>query len=113
MANVEDDRLNWIVRLLAANLIVLIILGVGLIFALLPKVERAVQVSERVEGRFQEFADKVQPVLESGAGKAVETIRKMDADRMSETATESTNSVMEAAAEKAKKLLKRGGSDQD
>jgi len=79
----------------------------AMVFGLLPKIERAVQTVERVEARFQSFADDVQPVVTAGAGKAIETIKKMDADRLSETATEKTNTLMDAAAERAKRFLDR------
>lgn len=105
--NESSKKLTWIVRLLAANLLVLAIASVALLFGLLPKIERAVSTAERVEARFYSFADDVQPVLSAGAGKAIETIQKMDADKLSETATDKTNSLMDAAAEKAKRLLNR------
>ena len=100
-----SQKLTWVIVLLAANLVVMSVVGGALIFSLLPKVERAVKTVERVEERFQSFANEVQPVVTEGAGKAIETIKKMDADKLSETATEKTNSLMDAAAERAKRFL--------
>jgi len=80
---------------------------------LLPKVERAVQTTERVEARFQAFADEVQPIVTTGAGKAVETIKEIDAERLSETATEKTDSLIDAAAERAKRLLENDKSQNE
>ena len=100
-------KLNWMVALLAANLLATIVLGCALAFGLLPKVERAVSATERVEARFQTFADEVQPVVTAGAGKAIETIEKMDADRLSETATEKTDALIDSAAERARRFLER------
>ena len=39
-----------------------------MVFGLLPKIERAIETTERVEARFQAFADEVQPVMTVGAG---------------------------------------------
>ncbi|QDU96748.1 hypothetical protein [Lignipirellula cremea] len=102
-----SKKLTWMIALLAANLLVTIVMAGALVLGLLPKIERAVQTTERVEARFQSFADEVQPVVTAGAGKAIETIKKMDADRLSETATEKTDSLLDAAAEKAKRFLDR------
>ncbi len=71
-----------------------------IVFGLPPKLVRAVQSTERVEARFQSFANEVQPVVSAGAGKTIEAIKKMDADRLSETATEKADSLMDAAAER-------------
>ena len=101
------------VVLLAANLLVTVCAACLIMFGLLPKIERAVQTTERVEARFQSFADQVQPVVTAGAGKAVETIRKVDADKLSETATEKTDRLIEAAADKAKRFLDRDKTDQE
>lgn len=102
-----SKKLTWIICLLAANLLVMVTLGGALVFGLLPKVERAVQTTERVEARFQSFADEVQPVVSASAGKAVETIKKIDAERLSETATEKSDALIGAAAERAKRFLER------
>jgi L-serine deaminase len=102
-----SSKLNWLIALLAANLLAMCAVVLALVFGLLPKVERAVRTTERVEARFQAFADEVQPVVTAGAGKAVETIRKMDADKLSETATKKADSLMESAAERAKRFLER------
>ncbi|MCC9658870.1 hypothetical protein [Rhodopirellula halodulae] len=102
-----SKKLTWMVRLLAANLFVTSLAVAGLVFGLLPKVERAVSTTERMEARFQRFADEVQPVVTASAGKAIETIQQMDAERLSETATERTDALMEAAADRAKRFLER------
>lgn len=106
MDNSESlKKLTWIAYLLMANLFVMFALAGALLFGLLPKIERAVQTTERVELRFQAFADEVQPVVTAGAGKAIETIRKMDTDQLSEKATEKTNALIDAATERAKRFL--------
>ena len=69
--------------------------------------------TERVEARFQSFADEVQPVVTAGAGKAIESIQKMDADRLSETATEKADTLIEAAAESAKRYLERNQDEKE
>lgn len=102
-----SKKLTWIIGLLAANLLVMIAVAGALLFGLLPKIERAVQATERVEDRFQSFADEVQPVVTAGAGKALETIEKIDADRLSKTATEKTDQLIDSAAEKARRFLER------
>lgn len=102
-----SQKLTWMVWLLGANLVVVMIAAAAIVVSLLPKVERAVQTAERVEGRFQSFADEVQPVLTASAGKAIETIRGMDAERLSETATKKADSLMDTAAERAKRFLER------
>ena len=108
MDNLElTKRLTWMICLLMANLLVMVVVALAMVFGLLPKIERAVQTTERVEARFQSFADEVQPVVTAGAGKAIETIKKMDGDRLSETATEKTDSLIDAAAERAKRFLER------
>ena len=112
MNDTESSRkLTWVIWLLAANLIVMAIAAGAMVFGLLPKIERAIQTTDRVEARFQAFADEVQPVLTAGAGKAIETITKMDADKLSETATEKTDSLLDAAADRAKRLLDRDKGD--
>ena len=89
MNDTESSRkLTWVIWLLGANLIVMAIAASAMVFGLLPKIECAIQTTERVEARFQAFADEVQPVLTAGAGKAIETITKMDADKLSETAVQ-------------------------
>jgi hypothetical protein len=102
-----SKKLTWMIALLAANLLVTVAVACAMVFGLLPKIERAVQTTERVEARFQSFADEVQPVVTAGAGKAIETIKKMDADRLSDTATEKTDTLIDAAAERAKRFLER------
>jgi len=106
MTDTESSRkLTWVIWLLAANFIVMTIAAGALVFGLLPKVERAIETTERVEARFHAFADEVEPVLTAGTGKAIETITKMDAEKLSETATEKTDSLIDAAAERAKRYL--------
>ena len=106
MTDTESSRkLTWVIYLLAANLVVMAVAAGAMVFGLLPKIERAVETAERVEARFQSFADEVQPVMTAGAGKAIETIKKMDAEKLSETATEKTDSLMNAATERAKRFL--------
>ena len=97
-----SKKLTWMIALLAANLLVTLGVACAMVFGLLPKIERAVQTTERVEARFQSFADEVQPVVTAGAGKAIETI-----DRISETATEKTDNLIKSAAESAKRFLER------
>lgn len=104
-------KLNWMVYLLAANLVVTFVLAVALVIGLLPKLERAVQTRERVEARFQSFADEVQPVVTAGAGKTIETIKGMESGRLSETATEKADVLLDAAAEKARRFLNRDKAD--
>jgi hypothetical protein len=102
-----SKKLTWMIGLLTANLLAIVGVGGAMVLGLLPKVERAVQTTERVEARLQTFADKVQPVLTAGAGKATEAIKKIDAEKLSQTATEKTNALMDAAAERAKRFLER------
>jgi hypothetical protein len=116
-----DDKTNAeliagirrLTRLAAANLAVMTVLIVALVALLIPKFERAVSTTERVEARFQSFADEVQPVVGAGAGKAVEAIRQMDAKRLSETATESSDDTIRALGERTKRYLDRDKSDAD
>ena len=100
-------KLTVLIWLSAANCLAVMIGAGALVFGLLPKVERTILATERVEARFQKFADEVQPVLTAGAGKAIETIQKIDAERLSKTATEKTDKLMDAAAERAKRFLER------
>lgn len=102
-----SKKLTWMIGLLTANLLAIVGVGGAMVLGLLPKVERAVQTTERVEARLQTFADKVQPVLTAGAGKATEAIKRIDAEKLSQTATEKTNALMDAAAERAKRFLER------
>jgi hypothetical protein len=102
-----SKKLTWMICLLSANLVVMVAVSCAIVFSLLPKMERVVQMIERVEARFHSFADDVQPVVTAGAGKTIETIKKMDADRLSETATEKADVLMDAATERAKRLLER------
>ena len=103
-------RLTWLASI---NLAVMIALLIVFAVFLIPKLERAVATTERVEQRFQSFADDVQPVLGAGAGKAVETIEGMDADRLSESATESSDETIRAIGERAKRFFDRDRPDED
>lgn len=103
-------RLTWVTT---ANLVVMVVLLVALVALLTPKLERAVSTTERVEARFQSFADDVQPVIGAGAGKAVEAIKQIDAKRLSETATESSDETIRALGERAKRYLDRDKQDSD
>lgn len=105
-------KLNGIAYLLTANLLVMAIGTAGLILGLLPKLERITVATERVEQRFQSFANEVQPVVSSGAGKAVESINKVDSDRLSREITEQSDQLIEAAADKAMRLLDRRKKDE-
>ncbi len=108
----SSKKLTWLIWLLATNVLVMVIGAGAIVFGLLPKIERAIEATERVETRFQSFADEVQPVLTSAAGKAIESIKKIDADRLSETATEKADSLLDAAAAKAKRFLDRDKEDE-
>jgi len=108
----SEKHLIAIKRLLVTNLLVMAVLAAGLILGLLPKLERTTQVVEKMEGRFQEFADEIQPVVESGAGKAIETIKGMDAERLSETATEKTDGLIDSAAQRARRFLEKDKDDE-
>jgi hypothetical protein len=108
MDNPETSKkLDRITYLLAANFLVMAIGAGGLVVGLLPKLERVTHTTERVEQRFQAFADEVQPVVSAGAGKAIESIKKIDADLLSKTATERSDELLRAAAEKAQRYLNR------
>lgn len=96
-------RLVW---LAIANLIVMVVLTAALVFLMIPRLERAVATTERVEARFQSFADDLQPVLAAGAGKSIEAIQKMDADQLAETATESSDATIRELGQRAKRFLK-------
>lgn len=93
-------------RLELVGLLVILVLT-AIVYMLLPKIERALGATERIEARFQSFADEVQPVLTAGTGKAVETIKNMDADSLSQTVTEKTDSLIDAAADRAKRFFDR------
>ena len=99
------EKLDQIARLLKLNLVIMILGSVGLIAGLLPQIIKVSNSAERIEQRFQQFADEVEPVVTAGAGKAIETITKIDADQLSETATESSDQWIKAAGEKAKRYL--------
>ena len=98
------EQLAFLVKMLIICFIVGILAIVG---GLLPLILKVSNTTERVEQRFQDFADVVQPVVAAGAGKAVETISQMDAERLSNTATESSDEVIRAAGERTKRFLER------
>jgi flagellar basal body-associated protein FliL len=105
-------KLDRIANLLILNLIVMFIGAAALITWLMPKLERmtksterVAQSTERVDQRFQSFADEVQPVVSAGADIAKESIDKIDTDRLSKTATEKSDQLIDAATDKAKRLL--------
>lgn len=98
-------KLDRVSLLLTLNLVCMLVAAGGLLGGLLPMLLKIGNTTERVEKRFQEFANEVQPVVATGAGKAIETLKKVDADRLSETATESSDVLIKAAAERAKRYL--------
>ncbi len=102
-----SQKLNYVIYLLGGNLLIMIIGTGAILFGLIPKIERAISATERVEARFQDFANEVQPVLTASADKAIETIKKIDAEKLSQSATNKTDTILEAAAEKAKRYLEK------
>lgn len=108
-----SKKLTVVIGLLAANLLVMAVAAGAVVFGLLPKIERVVLASERVEFRFHSFADEVQPVVTAGAAKTIETITKIDADQLSKTATDKTNALMDSATERAKRFLERDKAKQE
>ena len=101
------EKLTTITWLLVAILGVMAVSSIALVVGLLPKIERAVSAVERVEGRFQQFAENVEPVLGEGVGKAAETIRGIDSEALSDAATEKADEILDTAAERAKRFLNR------
>lgn len=108
----NSKKLDRIANLLILNLIVMFIGAAVLIVGLLPKLERisrsserVAQSTERVDQRFQSFADEVQPVVSAGADIAKQSIDKIDTDRLSKSATEKSDQLIDAATDKAKRLL--------
>ena len=57
------------------------------------------------------ISDEVRPVLGATADKAIETVKKMDAEMLSKTATDKTNALLETAAERTKRFLNRDITD--
>ncbi len=105
-------KLDRIANLLILNLIVMFIGAAALITGLMPKLERmaksterVAKSTERVDQRFQSFADEVQPVVSAGADIAKQSIDKIDTDRLSKSATEKSDQLIDAATDKAKRLL--------
>jgi hypothetical protein len=101
----SNSSVRFLCFITAVQTVVIIALGCVLVFSLLPKAERGVQVAERIEARFQAFADEVQPVVSAGAGKAIEAVRKMDADKLGATATEAVDTTIGAAKDRVKKFI--------
>jgi archaellum component FlaC len=107
MDNPETTKkLDRIANLLVANLLVMLIGAAALIVGLLPKLERisrsgerVAKSTERVDQRFNSFADDVQPVVSAGADVAIDSINKIKSDE-----------IIDAASDKAKRLL---GIDRD
>ena len=106
-------KLDQMTRLLAANLLVMTLFAGAIIFGLLPKVQRALDTSERVEARFQSFADEVEPVLIAGAGKATQVIKDMDTEKLTKTATEKADDLLEKAANRVERILDKDKGDRD
>ncbi|QDT04892.1 hypothetical protein K227x_32890 [Rubripirellula lacrimiformis] len=100
-----EIHLTRLVWLATANLVAMTVLAIALVVGLLPKIERAVAVSERTEARFDEFADSVQPVLSASAGVAIDGIKAMDVERLSEQFDEHSDTLLDAAAQRAKRYL--------
>ena len=98
-------KLDRIILLFVSNLLVVSVAAVALVVGLIPKLERAVNATERLELRLHEFADKVDPILSAGAGKAVQSLENMDTERLSKSATDASDALIKAAAEKAKAML--------
>ncbi len=101
----SNNSLRYLCVINTVQAVVIAALGCVLVFQLLPKAERGVQVAERMEARFQAFADEVQPVVSAGAGKAIEAVRKMDADKLGATATEAVDTTIDAAKDRVKKFI--------
>jgi hypothetical protein len=100
-----SKKLDRITMLFVANLLVVSVAAVALVVGLIPKLERAVRSTERVEMRLLEFADKVDPILSAGAGKAIQSLENIDTEKLSKTATDASDALIKAAAEKAKAML--------
>lgn len=100
-------KLDRIAFLLLLNLVAFGVAVLAIAGGLLPMLLSVSRSTARVEQRFQEFADEVQPVVSAGAGKAIETISGIDAGRLSDTATESSDELIRSAGERAKRYLER------
>jgi methyl-accepting chemotaxis protein len=105
-------KLDRIAHLLIANLIFMAIAAAALIVGLLPKLERVAKgtervarSTERVDHRFQSFADEVEPVVSATADMAKQSIDQIDTDRISKSATDKSDELIDAATDKAKRLL--------
>jgi len=104
----EETELNTakqISLLLVAIIVGITTIGFMCFWAFMAKVERVVQTTERIEARFQSFANEVQPVVSASAGKAIEAIQKVDADKLSETVTEKTDNLINSASDRAKRKI--------
>lgn len=98
------DISDWKMIRLRLDIIITIMLatyvGSSVVFGIyglqiLRRTDRAIGVAarmastlERMETRFHEFADETLPVVGAGAEKAVESLKKLDADAISEKATD-------------------------
>ncbi|WP_149753713.1 hypothetical protein [Rubripirellula obstinata] len=110
----EHELLAWVKKLVwlsTAILTVMAVLLIALVALLIPKLERAVSTTERVEARFQSFADEVQPVVGAGAGKAVEAITQMDANDCLKPRPTAPTKLYRAIGERAKRFLDRDKAD--
>ena len=98
-------KLDRITLLLVSNMLVIAVACVCLVVGIIPKMERAVAASERIEKRVHGMADSLDPVLSKSAGKAIESIENIDTKKLSKTATDASDALIKAAADKAKSLL--------
>jgi len=107
MSDLELSRISAklsIILICAAIAALFVVIGVA---GIAPKINSVLQKVENIEDRFQEFADEVQPVVAAGAGKAIETIKKVDAQQLSETTTEKTDEIIEEAGSKIKNWINK------
>lgn len=73
--------------------------------SILPKVERVTSTAERLEARFHSFADKVEPVVDTGAAKAVESLKRIDSEVVGEKLTEGVSETVDATKQRMKRIL--------
>ncbi len=104
-------KLNLIAWLLVLNMLVMSLGAIVLVVGLLPKLERIAVSSERVEQRFQSFADDVQPVVSAGSSKAIDAIDRIDVDRLTDTANEQSDELLKKLSEKAMRMLEDQGDE--
>jgi len=96
---ITHKKLNNISWLLALNAALTALLAGTIVFYIVPKVNG-------VEERFHSFADEVEPVIKSSAGKANDFLEGMDTEAIGDDAEERARDILDAAAEKAEKILK-------